>query len=457
MAWENLPENIVVDILSYLSCKERCRVSAICQSWRQSLYAGQLWRIFYIDIDVQSSKSGSKLNFMNRFVKYARHVKIIWTSTKQTANKKDIVNGKYIEHFFYRMEKDCEKLKSLKLRFGDRQSHQEDFYGPISQSLEIILCKNPSLGYISFGGHPHFTPNDLNSVLLRGKVFDLEDLHCDLSRNYRKYKPLLSETYVMRLQKLKYLSLNWGEVTAPLIEGLLNGGALLKQFSIFISPPTDRSSHSDFNISMCPHPSEKQWKYLAEKNRELSLHLVFMDDCPTLDITDALNYICNVTMFKFVECMYIDQTTAWLPPLAFCHRTTLKSLVFVNTKRMIDFDNVNMMIGHGYASPKLEQLTFIGYSIMEEDLAKVVHYFRTSLKLLQVTKKQIFTQSEVTNYCVPTSSSKYNDFKQKIESELEMPWEALSKVPLKPLHYCDGKDDQYYLTGHLPKEDMQGQ
>ena len=160
-------------------------------------------------------------------------------------------------------------------------------------------------------------------------------------------------------------------------------------------------------------------------------------------ICDGVRDIRGVSIVKNVECRTVAPAVYYR--VMNWHQATAEGHLVINSKRPIEL-SAGMWDGT-QACVNLKYLTFIGMYMYDEVLLFIASHFGPQIEQCTVSKHHILTFAEATNFSIPVTAAKLNALKRQMSQVLGKPWSPLNKVKLGTLHFADGKDDEFFMTG----------
>ncbi len=273
--WQTIPPEILVEVYFWLELEDQCAVAATCKHWREAFFAPKLLRTKDLHLYVYMNLEFEKTKFLSKFTRFAKSFHIDWPKMSHlhvdTPGQWDTQNALAISALIAQLKLN-DNLKSLKLKLENPASRQDSFVKSVQDDLKQILLKCSDLRYISFGCHPLIIPQDLNDVLLQGKVFQLTDLHianawADATDELCINQGLAAEV-AGQLMQLQNLSLNWEDMTDDLLRALIKRRTKVQMEKLILFTDLRKNCET-------LHPSYRQWNELCIKNPKIQIYIIF--------------------------------------------------------------------------------------------------------------------------------------------------------------------------------------
>ncbi|KAK2160305.1 hypothetical protein LSH36_136g02031 [Paralvinella palmiformis] len=439
--WATIPCIVLERIFRSLPCCEMIRVSAVCKRWRSTLYTPSLW--YRINLNVVTRKDGNRAYFLTKCIRFAKYVKICWPALISRVRLSgpqavDLYNKETLKALFLAM-RECTNLRVLILKLENPCAFSPDFSQPVQHSLNTVLKMNKFLTSVSFGCNATIIPRNVVEIIpdkARVNELHVARFRPPYSSSNLDVVPLLcANPFVSfsQLRNLKEMTLDWCNVTPGVIQGLskVSDCSGLNKLNILVS------SHS---CSFSSHPSMADWQQFALVHSSVRISLAFVQQfrgvCNSLKLIQP-----SVFMVKVLECAYVDPEE--YNKLLLWQQQSLKALVHVGAWDSIELETWSSLWPSVVSCSQLKHLSFVGHYILDDILLFVTSHFRLCSFLM--TKPHIMTFAEATPYLLPTSASKYNQFRQELSAVLRQSWNAINHVDLHGFYFAEGKDDSTYV------------
>ena len=376
--WEYLPSEVLTNIFSFLSLKERSVTSATCTRWRQLFFLPVFWR--NVTLVVKNGFPGCDLYC--RMAASIKHLEVMWQGRKR--NRFDHNTAGKLVTFFRALSDNNFCLRLLIVKF-----EKEGTFAAVSKSIKKILVNCQQLERLSFGEHWVITFKNVISLTQgTGQLKNLRELHMVEDKTIAQGEAVLTfETLTL----LHTLSISWTEVTPQLLESLSRRqGVTMEKLVLYVYAHLCRRRH----------PSVEQWKKFTLANPKLRITLVITSN--SLMCPDVFNIHGNVWMLKILDDFC---------PVNMIHKFkgTLEALVFVNTRRPLDWEVIFLGSRDIAVCQNTKYLSITGYFIRAEKLLSLAKAF-PELERLTATKAHIVAPAEATQYDIPISGANLTRF-----------------------------------------------
>ncbi|XP_002131206.2 F-box/LRR-repeat protein 8-like [Ciona intestinalis] len=304
--WATMPQNILVDIFSYMSMNERLKCSVVCKWWNECLQHPKLWSRFMFKFDTNIDDEGKAIKCIESYCQIGRLSEVeIFVNPKQSVSRD-------------RAMMVMEELRSSPSKKLQKFSFYFSGYNPLLFNGNELLSTMKNL----FGSQPnagvgvcHLTTVDLTECNI-----SLDD---EFVRILAMNHPFLR---VVRIQNVCFVD----NVTPNGLLVLVSGCPELKELCTFYHSIDDRvvaQFCSDFrtavsNLSLICNAYDKYsnavksetWKRFNRSNPDAELRLEILLTTPQQAINKILcpdipvtHLTLNVSGSRFEELVIIKQ------------------------------------------------------------------------------------------------------------------------------------------------------
>ncbi|XP_053126430.1 F-box/LRR-repeat protein 8-like [Hemicordylus capensis] len=264
--WNDVPEEILAHIFSYLPFKDRHMAFDVCQRWFKAVSVPSVWSFTEIRCNTENMSEDDMLRRLQQFLCSIKHLKIVLDPSQQ-------LDRCQVTQIFDRLSCQSHKVRGLSIECGG--SGPYFFSGQDILESFRTLCENTSeldLQYIDFRQMP-FT---LDNRLIRLIASSSPNLHTLLINNHPTGIIILEpETVIEVLRVCPKLS----------ALGVYNGLLCENLFRELVTPSRGPLRFLDvFCEGLHNYIHEELWSSLTERHPQVRVGLEFGPTFPSWNI-----------------------------------------------------------------------------------------------------------------------------------------------------------------------------
>ncbi|CAC5396913.1 FBXO33 [Mytilus coruscus] len=424
--WSSLPSVLIVDILSYLSHKDRLNASSSCKRWRNCLFHPLFWQ----KINFRTSYSDrQRTKFLtDRCGRFVRQVVINFDShnhkeVRECSQILDVLCGNKNLTSFSLLPSSCH------IEWPDTQSTY--FIDRFLDCIESIIKNSKKLKHFSLGFAEELLEHSSIILDLLGRNCSrmLESLHiASIKEDSENYGIIdLSASQFLTFTALRHLSVDYDHMSNELL-------------SAFSSGCKNRLETLVVNVHGIDSEHEKVTNYswvAVRKNcpkLEVTVNLIHSYD-GVQGLLDILQPALPLTCFRQMFCT--DLNPSAINYFSSHYKDTLRSIYIIDGLNdgfpipyfsHMEEDTFVML---AWRCTKLEEFTLLGYEILDDDIMAIARLRGEQLKKFDIPLSCIATLDEDEE-----TPARYayvdDDFVLSVSNSLKWPWcpKEDSELPL---------------------------
>ncbi|XP_067665842.1 F-box only protein 33-like [Haliotis asinina] len=416
--WAYSPGVIIVEILSYLSLRDRLRAASICKRWRSCLFHPSLWNSVVFELGERgSAKSKFLADRCGRFVRGA----VVKFNSLSVAEVREcgrilaiLSENKNLRHFSL-------QPSSCHIEWPDTEAvHIIDKYLDLIECLIEHTCK---LKHLSLGCVEELLvhSSSLLQKLSSKHGSSLQSLHlASVKEDSENYGIIdLSPAKFHNFYLLQSLSLDYDYLTNELLDQFAN---------------TDRAKLQKLCINVHGIEADHEritndtWRKIRNYSPklEVTLNLIHSYD-GVASLLDIFQPAMPLIHFRQFFCSHVNMAS--ISYISSHYRNSLKTLHIVDG--LVDdmsslYDNHDMedpFVMLAWQCQKLEHFTLMGYVIGENDIVAIARLRGQQLKTLNIPARCISTaEDEEESNSWFSVGCVSRDFAKKVSESLRYDW-----------------------------------
>ncbi|EDO37197.1 predicted protein [Nematostella vectensis] len=276
-SWADLPDHIIVSVLSYLRLPQRSHVSLVCKSWHEAFCSPFLWHSFRFTFT--ASEDFKYQRCLDKLGQYFRRVEVCCDQ----AEDKNRQNACRAIEALAKLKK--RRVEHISIRFiGENPLFYagkefirslKTLFGPVPEGTEAILgLKSVDLRKLSIAFE-----DDLFHCLVENNFKILEELNIQNASLVCKVTSGCILKLVQKCRKLICLATHYGSITEDILLAFTEDErSALQNLSILCR----REEKYGLDIS------SKTWTVLKNKLPGLKVNLAFDSSCPMFKVNAIL-------------------------------------------------------------------------------------------------------------------------------------------------------------------------
>ncbi|GAB6018963.1 hypothetical protein CHUAL_000604 [Chamberlinius hualienensis] len=419
--WSKLPSVVVVEILTYLSRKDRLLSSSVCTSWRKCLFCACHWRDFVLRITIDGTTENRLRTkcLVEKIGKFVREVVIYFDSSVPTNVN---LTAQVLETIAKNPNLQYVKLCPTSGRLEHTESSAVIRY---VDALKTIITKSRKLKGIAFGCVEEIVDNadQFLQLFRKHQSHTLRHLYlASVKENPECYKLLdLSPAMFADFISLQSLSIDYDYLSEDLLENLSRSDHVpLLRLDIHVHG-------SSLNGRKRPI-SDAVWKKLGDHCPSLEISLTLLHSTQaTHQLMDILRPSMRLARFSQYFCATINVTAIYF--IAYTFVKSFRSICIIDSMEhfnadLYDAQEEDPFVMLAWRCENLLEFTLIGYKIAMDDLIAIVRLRSAKLKLFKIP-----------DCCIEYSYDSVADYDvlcHEVSDLLDQTWSPIANEDLHP-------------------------
>ncbi|XP_041373352.1 F-box only protein 33-like [Gigantopelta aegis] len=444
--WAEVPSVLIVEILSYLSLKDRIKASSVCKRWRSCLFHPSLWKRIVFKLD-SCDREGAKFlaGKCGRFISHA----VVKFNSHNISEVREC--GRLLEIFSKNKNLQYFSLQPLSCHLECSEADSVHVTDKYLDLIEALIKQSRQLRHFSLGCVEDLLVHSgtLIEALQRHHSSCLRSLHlASVKENSESYGIVdLSPAMFRSFTALQHLSLDYDHLSNELFDSLAHPASPgLVTLTVHVHGVDH--DHGSGGVS------NDAWRRIASHSNDtlrVTLNLVHSYDgvSALLDILRPSMPLAHFRQFFCAQVSLAAVTFLWSH-----HCDTLRTVHIVDglvdsapgvySELSQDPDPFVMM---AWRCPKLEHLTVIGYEVAEENIVAIARLRGDTLKTLDIPRCCISTVEEKADSAWVSLGVVSDDFHTMVSQSLKREWRTLEDYELPRAVFDDQADaEETYMA-----------